>query len=396
MIFEISMFQGQTKFWRKQPYLAECSETASAFETPIGVYSYRLASGADTQGVFQYYFHGFRDRHRSIAQACHEQHDAVVLYTDIRRFYPSVTIERARKVWNTACVNSDLSDKYGELGLKLIDNYEQTSSSNPALLIGPMFSHLIGNLTLREIDLRMQEDAPGKYFRYVDDFVIVAPKQTALELENDLSGMLSEMGLGLHPKKRMCVPSSRWLDFERVFEDEETMVSWKTFIGGLKQLLLLQPESRNELEDRFREADIRIRPIDYSKVVQDSNFLYRINSLSKSLRHRMRMRKLSPGQIVSEGVQLRTLYLRQLDEILSQLQASDQFGRKMRVPRLRFLLSRLGYLATTEELKTISDAIEGVEEVAIFLDIFKALIQRGRIGSSETRAKSCSNGGTAA
>ena len=367
---------GPNEILAETALLAECSETAGTFETPGGVYSYKLASGADSQGVFQYYFHGFRERHRSIAQACHEQKDAVVLYTDIRRFYPSVTIEMAKKVWNIACVNSDLSDKSRELGLKLIENYEETSSSHPALLIGPMFSHLIGNLILREIDLRMNEVAPGKYFRYVDDFVIVAPKQTALELENDLSGMLSEMGLGLHPDKRMCVPSSRWLDFERAFEDEETKVSWKTFIGGLKQLLLLKPESRHELEARFREADIRIRPIDFSEVVQDSDFLSRMSSLSKSFGHRMRMSKLSPGQIVSEGLKLRTRYVRKLDEILSQLQASDQFGRKMRVPRLRFLLSRLGYLATTEELETISDAIEGVEEVAIFHDIFKALIQR--------------------
>ena len=367
---------GPNEILAETALLAECSDTASAFETPCGVYSYRLASGADSQGVFQYYFHGFRDRHQSIAQACHDQDDSIVLYTDIRRFYPSVTIERAREVWNTVCANSDLSDRYARLGLKLIENYKQTSGTSPALLIGPMFSHLIGNLILREIDLRMQEDAPGKYFRYVDDFVIVAPKQTALELENDLSEMLSEMGLGLHPEKRMCVPSTRWLEFECALDDEETMVSWKTFIGGLKQLLLLRPESRKELEDRFREANIRILPIDYSDVVQDSSLLYRIKALSKSQRHRKRMRNLNPEQVVSEGLQLRSLYLRQLDEIADKLLASDQFGRKMRIPRLRFLLSRLGYLATTQELKTISDVIDGVQEVAIFQGIYKAIIQR--------------------
>ena len=356
--------------------LAKCSENAGGFELPSGVYSYRLASGADTQGVFQYYFHGFRERHRAIAQACREQDRAVVLYTDIRRFYPSVTIEKAREVWNTACESNRFPDKYSRLGLKLLENYEQVSGRASSLLIGPMFSHLIGNLVLREIDIRMQEDAPGQYFRYVDDFVIVAPKDRAAELEERTAGMLAEMGLSLHPNKRICVTSERWLEFERAIEDEDTHPSWKTFIGGLKQLLLFHPESRKELEDKFREADIRILPIDFSKVVQDTKFLKTIRLLTKSSRHRTRMKNVSPDHVVSEGLQLREKYVRQLDEIVVQLQADDHFGRKMRVPRLRFLLSRLGYLGTTEELQWISDAIEGVAEVEIFRVIYKALVQR--------------------
>ena len=227
-------------------------------QPPSGAYSYRLATGTDTQGVFQYYFHGFRERHKLMAQACHEQEDAVVIYTDIRKFYPSVTIEKAKDAWKAACIESGLSETYSELGLKLIENYKENSRNTPSLLIGPMFSHLIGNLILREIDLRMQEDAPGRYFRYVDDFVIVAPKQTALELEKVISGMLDDMDLGLHPDKRLIVSSTRWLEFENAFEDKETGVSWKTFIGGLKQLLLFKPASRDEVESKFREAGIRI------------------------------------------------------------------------------------------------------------------------------------------
>ncbi len=356
--------------------LAECSNNAGAFELPRGVYSYKLASRAETQGIFQYYFHGFRNRHRAIAQACRDQGDAVVLYTDIRKFYPSVTIDQAKNVWNAICKGSRLSDRFSLLGLKLLESYEQTTSSNPALLIGPMFSHLIGNLVLREIDLTMAQDAPGQYFRYVDDFVIVASKQKAIELEKSLGGMLNRIGLDLHRDKRMSVPSARWLEFQSVFEDDQSRVSWKTFIGGLKQLMLFRPDSRHEMEDRFREAGIRIRPLDYSEVVQNRDYTNKISSLLKSPWLRFRMQSLSPEQIISEGLQLRKRYEIQLGELLVQLQNSDQVGKKMRVPRLRFLLSRLGYLATTEQLKIIADAIGGVNEVAIFVSIYNALVER--------------------
>ena len=45
-----------------------------------------------------------------------------------------------------------------EIGLKLLENYERaTDSYGSGLPIGPMFSHLIGNLVLRDIDLKMNE-----------------------------------------------------------------------------------------------------------------------------------------------------------------------------------------------------------------------------------------------
>ena len=360
--------------------LAVCSNEPNVFQSPCSVYSYKLSSGDESQGVYQHYFYGFRNRHRGIATACRQQSDAVVIYTDIKKFYPSVKIDLAKNVWSTACKDSSLSERYRMLGMKILENYghvQSTMGNNPALLTGPLFSHLIGNLVLRDIDLNMEKAAPGRYFRYVDDFVFVAPKKEAYELEKRLKCMLSNLGLELHENKRMEIDAERWLKAEHNIDDDNSPVSWKTFIGQLKQFLLFRPNGREEMESKFRNEGIRIRPIDYSDVRQDRDFLSRIRSLVKYPWFRQQMLRSSPDRIIEEGLQLRCRYMGELDETLTRIKDSDHsFDRKMCIPRLRFLLSRLGYLATTDELLNIAKRISDVKEVTVFTAMFKAMATR--------------------
>ena len=358
--------------------LAECAENPTVFQPPPEVYSYRLSTGAYTKGAFKHYFYGFHDRHQSIARACRREPDSVVLFADIKRFYPSVSVELARKVWTSACDKSNVSEIFRLLGMKMLDNYEREPDSKGALLIGPMFSHLIGNLVLRDIDSNLATAAPKRYFRYVDDFVFVASKKEAIGLEENLKGQLGELGLDLHVGKGMAVPAACFLDYAHYFDDYSSQVSWKSFIGQLKLLMLLRPERRKEMEMRFLDAGIRIRPIDFSEVRQDWDYLSRIRSLANYFWYRKRIHRIDPVRIISEGIQLRHRFMEELCKTRSSLPNGDKdpFGRKMKISRLRYLLARLGYLAAPERLHTIANMVRDVEELAIFTTIFEALAGR--------------------
>ena len=368
---------GPNEILAETALLGECAKHSEVFQPASSVYSYRLSSGNETKGVYKYYFYGFHERHRAIAEACRERSDTLVLYNDIKRFYPSISIDRARNVWNSACDDANLSNRNREIGLRLLENYERTTvESGSGLPIGPMFSHLIGNLVLREVDLRMEEIAPGRYFRYVDDFVFVATEEKAEELEENLRLMLTEKELELHPEKRDPVPAARWLCAANVFESDISPVSWKTFIGKLKQLMLFKPDLRNEMECKFIDAEIRVRPTDYSDVRQDNDFLNRMRTLFESGWFRLKMFHLSPDRVLDEGLQLRSRYMKMFFDTLEYMDGSDSIGRKMSTSRLRYLLSRLAYLATPEQLLTISSSIDGIEEVAIFATVLRALASR--------------------
>ena len=360
--------------------LAMCAEEPNVFQSPSSVYSYKLSSGNESRGVYRYYFYGFRNRHQAIATACRHQPDAIVLYTDIKKFYPSVKIDLAKNVWKTACKASSLSERYRMLGMKILENYGHVQSNmgnNPALLIGPLFNHLIGNLVLRDIDLEMERAAPGRYFRYVDDFVFVAPPKEAYALEKRLKCMLSDLGLELHENKRMEVETERWLKAEHNFDDDNSSVSWKTFIGQLKQLLLFRPDKREEMENKFRNEGIRIRPLDYSEAIQDLDFLNRIKLLTKHPWFKLKIHGLSPDRIIEEGRQLRDRYMEDLDATLTHIKDGDHsFDRKMCMSHLRFLLPRLGYLAPTDRLHIIAKATSGIKEMALFSAMFKAMATR--------------------
>ena len=368
---------GPNEILAETALLGECARFPRIFQPPRGVYSYNLSKKSDSRGVYKYYFYGFHSRHRAISRACHKLPDSMVIYLDITRFYPSISMELAKEVWSTACDVVNFPDLEREIGLKLLENYERaTDSYGSGLPIGPMFSHLIGNLVLRDIDLKMNEIAEGRYFRYVDDFVLVAPEEEAKALEALLKNMLKSIGLKLNQNKRIPVTTKRWQEVANFFDRDESSVSWKSFIGQMKQLMLFRPHYRKELESKLRDAEIRIRPLDYSQVGHDSDFLSRMRNLAEYAWFRIRMYKLNTDLVVREGLELRSQYMIDLYEYLQYFKDSDSFGRKISISRIRFVLSRLAYLASPEQLLTITDSIRGIEELSIYASILGALASR--------------------
>jgi hypothetical protein len=64
-----------------------------------------------------------------------------------------------------------------------------------------MLSHLLGNLVLRSIDEAMAGDARARYFRYVDDIVLVGSPEQVKSTYQDVPARLDDLGLKLHPEE---------------------------------------------------------------------------------------------------------------------------------------------------------------------------------------------------
>lgn len=69
--------------------ISECAKH-SAFHSKDYVFSYQFAAENDFSGVFKFYFDGFKEKHKAIASACHQNPNAKLLCTDIKNFYPSI------------------------------------------------------------------------------------------------------------------------------------------------------------------------------------------------------------------------------------------------------------------------------------------------------------------
>ena len=193
--------------------LDECSRH-QGFSNPACVFSYSLSAGKDRSGIFSHYSAGLHDRHNAIAQACDDLPDGVVRYMDIKKFYPSIRPELALSAWKTRAQATGLENRWRMLGEKLIDNHNKLATdSNPSILTGPMFSHLIGNLVLRQLD-ELAGSLPARYFRYVDDITLVGSKKAVADSLNIIRARLGDLGLNMHENgspKSLELPVEEWI-----------------------------------------------------------------------------------------------------------------------------------------------------------------------------------------
>lgn len=366
---------GPNESFAEAALLAECSRHA-AFRSPDFVFSYRLAEGNDTQGVYKPYFSGLQERQQKIAAACKAGAGQVVRYTDIKRFYPNISGELATNAWQKACDAAQLDSRFRELGLKLLADHALTKHGK-GLLTGPMFSHLIANLVLRGVDEAMSAVFPERYFRYVDDVVLVGSPAEVNAGRAQLAALLGELGLDLHDAdagKDFELAAGDWLAGEEDFCGNDSQ-GWMFFARDLKQFLISQASSRTTLATMFAAAGFRIPLPDYSVEVSDARYQDRFFDqlrrypwlLTKIFRQSTPNMLLLAAQILRAGFTERLL---QLLELGPQLEG---YERKRAIPKIRYFAGRLLYLAKPEDLPVIAERLRQYPELTMLAEVVHAV-----------------------
>jgi hypothetical protein len=363
--------------------LAECSNHASFQNAPC-VFSYRLAKGSDADGVFSHYISGLQERHRAVAEACRSFEDAVVQYADIQAFYQSVPAKQAREAWEQACHGATLPATMVRLGHRLLDrHFALQAQGEERLLTGPMFSHLIGSLVLKDLDRVMGDRRGARYVRYVDDIILVGPPTAVKAAHDEIGARLSDLGLHLHPPdtaKHLVVDASSWLEGEHDFQDSDGPIQWKTLVGNLKWFLTGAPGRRSGIAARLRDAGFRLPLAEYTADVHEAPYLRRVRSYVGGmwfLRRRRRARKL-----LQLAISLRERYLREVEGLLERIGTSDGYERKRRLPKLRYRAGRLAYLANRQQLGAIAEELRRVPELEFHATVLAGISSGDATGAA--------------
>ena len=388
---------GPNESFAEAALLAECSRH-EVFSTPGFVFSYRLAEGEDTQGVYKPYFTGLQERQQQIAVACKAGAGQVVRHTDIKRFYPNISGELAINAWLKACDAAQMPALSRDLGMKLLAHHAQVcqnAAHGKGLLTGPMFSHLIANLVLRDVDEAMSAAFPKRYFRYVDDVVLVGSAAEVSTGRLQLAAMLSELGLDLHETgagKDFELASADWLDGETDFSGKDSH-DWMLFVRDIKQFLISQPSSRTKLAKIFSENGFRIPLPDYS--VQVSDVRYQDRFFDQLRRYPWLLKKIFrqaiPSTLLIFAQNLRTEFTKSLFLILEAGPNVDGYARKRVIPKIRYFAGRLLYLAKAEDLLLIAERLRRYPELAMLAEILHAVGTRDvtkllRLGSNAAQS----------
>lgn len=371
---------GPNEIMAETALLNECSDKSS-FQVQPCVYSYHFTERNSKDGIFRSYFPGYQERHQSIAKSCKELNNSVVRYTDIEKFYPTISKELALNTWNSACDASNLSTKYRELGICILEGHLNAClnyGNGLSILTGPMFSHLIANLVLKKVDSILFATTKGRYWRYVDDIVLVGEQENVKKSHNELSQILNDMGFELHKgDKDFEIDSQTWLKGENDFNDDSSKL-WMNLIGNIKRFLVVNPEQKILLNRAFSNEGINIPLLDYSNAVKEATYLEKLSDMV-SRNHWLRkiMRSYTVGELLKEAINCREYYLNKIKYLLSNTSpAIKGYDRKRLIPKLRFYASRLMYLATPEGLSNINSAIKPYPELRLLNIAIESVLSR--------------------
>lgn len=372
---------GPNEIFAETALLAECAKYKE-FKSPSCVFSYRLAHSTDTGGVYRPYFEGFSERHAAIARACEENRNSLLLYTDIRSFYPSINGSVVRSAWITACEKSKIATEWKELGCQLIEGYRQVSTESKigcGLLTGPMFSHLLANLVLQEIDTEMMGLFPNRYFRYVDDVVLLGGKRFVDKGREVLSERLHSLGLNLHALgegKEFYVSADEWLAGVNDFEDKDGG-QWGRLIADIKYLLYVQREGDNTLEASLTAAGFRFPIPKYRMEISQAPWRLKLGMrLNKHKWIRKILQSLDASEVVDRAMKLRFNYISEIKDQLELGSELDGYDRKRVVPKIRFFAGRLMYIGALHDLEVLSASLSKYAELKMLAEIMMSVVTR--------------------
>lgn len=369
--------------------LSHCAEAGGPFAPTDDVFSYHLASPHSGEGSFKAYFKLFSARQNAICKACHAHPDHIVLYADIKAFYPSISHGRAKAAWLMACRKAEIETDWQALGIRLIKEQRAILKSNKpspvrkGLLVGPMFSHVLANLVLLDFDARMRVKYPKRYFRYVDDIALVIPKEEKSAAIQFIRERLERIGLRLNRKKLCELSAKEWrataphqvLDYDGTVHRTDD-AAWMGFIDQVKCFLMANPQHANGLARTLRDSEIRISIPHYSSAVQDAGYVSRFERRLASVQFRQKLDGISIQSIVEEAKKLGMLYRKEFNQAWQEFQQADSMKRKWLLSRIRYVLGRLVLVAPEGQLGVLAEAMEEHDCLAEYRAIFNALKSR--------------------
>lgn len=355
--------------------LSECAEH-DLFRNPGCVFTYQLARPWDRSGSFVNYSDGLRRRQRAIAAACDANQTGIVRYLDIKKFYPSIQSSDAKKAWDKLA--EPLRAESRALGSRLLeDHLAEAGSSSRGLLTGPMFSHLMANLVMRDIDVWAQDNLSVAYFRYVDDITLVGSEINVAKAEKDIVRRLAELELELHDEnsgKALSITCQEWQKGRNDYEDEANDLSWRRLIGDLKTFLLVNPLQGDDLQRAFLDVGMRIPVPDYSVAAFEHTYAETFLSLAKRAWFRLKAQRISVLSLVQTAELLKRRFRDELVPLLEGIDSSTGYSKKRLIPKARFRAGRLIYLDETESLRELALKTRKAADLQLHAEVMQAAV----------------------
>ena len=242
---------------------------APAFLPHWRAFSYLWPKSNKTGASYAFFAEGYKRRNREIAAAL-DAPSAVAVVVDIRAFYPSA---------DTTQLKNELRKRIrgpggvpGPIGAAIESFYEQLLKIGPSgIPIGPSSGHVLGHLAMTGIDAELAAEYGARYFRYVDDIVIVCAREVVEVTQQKISSCIINNGFSLNVDKSFTMSSEAWL-VNVVQQDVAGGDDFRQFARDLSIHLAFNPGKTNDIKEKLIDAGLSIP---FSRIVSCRRHLRR-------------------------------------------------------------------------------------------------------------------------
>ena len=345
-----------------ESYLMMKISASEYIENKKYIYSYLLPKRVESSRNFEYYFTGYKKRNKEISNIFEEESDKVAIVLDLTKFYPSIDKSKSKDIFLNA-LGEDSKSEVSILSEKISNSIlEQSTKGVP---IGTNLSHLIAQTYLLDFDEKLNSKFPNKYFRYVDDIIIICKKSEKKEVEEYVASTLPKE-LELNESKTDIVNAKEWALLNS--ENESKNESLHDLLHFITTYLVMYPSRIDELSKQIKKAGYNIPLKKIENQSKNSMFRLFLKSFMK------RNKKYTPLElyftkssvIVGKLLALKKSYMVRFKELLKlSYDNTNSAENRSNTQQLKYILNRLLYLSTIDEL---SELIKKVPDTEKFQD----------------------------
>lgn len=388
-----------------ESYLLRLISQQDCIKNKEFVYSYSLPQHVNSTRNFKYYFDGFKKRNEDIHKMLKSDKNLVAIVLDLTKFYPSIDKENVKQLFF-----QELYNHSNDNTLNLVKNItnsilEQSLNGVP---VGLDLGHLMAQVYLNDFDKELSTKYPKKYFRYVDDIIILCDKSdTGIPLKlSKLTWSNQEINLTMqdfdYQYNQICKkPQDHVIEYvqsqlpdnlsiNQSKTDELTLEDWSLLNtnhnakeGNLYEVLnfitayiSMHPSRIESLEHKIKSLGYNIPLSRIKKQAKSKGFMSYIKGLMKNDKRygASEVYFTKNDFIVEQLINLQKSHLINLKKAL-ELNYDDTNSAENRsnTQQLKYIVNQLLYLSSTEELERIKNALPCTKKFEDTKEVINAL-----------------------
>ena len=343
-----------------------------AFAVSPRVYSYRWPPSSRSGASYEFFGEGYKQRNTEIAAALRvPNHVAVV--TDIKSFYPSARKEQVESALKSRLDESD--GQFRSWSDAILEFYSQLLiAGNNGIPVGPASGHVLGHLILQDVDRELTSEYGEKYFRYVDDMVVVCHEDQESIVRRDIQRCIEQHGFSLNTDKTIVINNTDW-HYNILRADVADEDNFRSFTSDLTVYLAFHPDRADSLKKMLAERGLSIplgRLLALSSYSRFRYFLGRRKARS-GLSHAFGLVLSTNEHFLQRGLRLKSMYESALSALIDEPPEASPNLRRWQVQRARRVINSLFYLRSFSEWSIQRDTFDVLPELVEQLALADAL-----------------------